>query len=160
MRMSSIMTALVAVIGAQTVAVRGAVAQLGMYTLPKSDFVWNWGEANEETRFGHADIEVSGTESSFRCELEARMRPTSTLTPTQISDFERELGGRLDFIFAVSEAMNLLERERALDWARLDCKKYEAGPVSAEESAERQNEAREKMLRELERRRERQQRDQ
>ncbi len=38
------------------------------------------------------------------------------------------LNQRLDFIYAVSEAMNELERERDLDWAVLDCKKFEPGP--------------------------------
>ena len=47
----------------------------------------------------------------------------------------------------------------ALEWATLDCKAFEPEPRSAEESATREQEAREKMLRELERRRERAQRD-
>ncbi len=48
----------------------GADAQLGMYTLPKNDFVWNWGEVSPERRFGHPDIEVSGGEGGFRCDLD------------------------------------------------------------------------------------------
>ncbi len=150
---------LMAVIGTQCLTV-GADAQLGMYTLPKSDFVWNWGEVSPERRFGHPDIEVSGGEGGFRCDLDARIHPSSSLTTTQVSEFEMPLNQRLDFIYAVSEAMNELERQRYLDWAVLDCKKFDPGPVSAEESAERQNDAREKMLRELERRRARQQKDQ
>ncbi len=55
--------------------------------------------------------------------------------------------------------MNALEYQRALDWATLDCKKYEAPETSPDEKAAREAEAREKMLRELERRRERQQRN-
>ena len=65
----------------------------------------------------------------------------------------------LDFIYATSQYMNSLEYQRALDWATLDCKKYEPEPASPEEQAERENDAREKMLRELERRRARQQRN-
>jgi hypothetical protein len=159
MRLSRIVTPLIALIGTHCLVVRGAGAQLGMYTLPKTDFVWNWGDANTERRFGTADIEISGSESSFRCDLQARMRPSSALSPAEVRDIEMELGRRLDFIYAVSEAMNYLEYQRALDWATLDCKKFDPGPASPEERAERESEAREKMLRELERRRARQQRD-
>jgi hypothetical protein len=81
------------------------------------------------------------------------------LSPTEIRAIESELQTRLDFIYAVSQYMNSLEYQRALDWATLDCKKYEPEPASPEERANRENEAREKMLRELERRRARQQRN-
>ena len=159
MRMSRIVGPLVAVVGAQCLTVSEAGAQLGLYTLPKDDFVWNWGELNlERRRFGVADIEVSGSESQFSCDLTARMRPSTSLSPSEVRDIEHSLRTRLDFIYAASEAMNYLEYQRALDWATLDCKKYEPEPASPEERAERESDAREKMLRELERRRERQQR--
>ena len=136
-----------------------ADAQLGLYTLPKSDFVWNWGEINLERRFGSADIEVSGSEGFFRCDLKARLRPASPLSTAEIRELESALNTRLDFIYATSQYMNSLEYQHALDWATLDCKKYEPEPASPEEQAERENDAREKMLRELERRRARQQRN-
>jgi hypothetical protein len=127
-----------------------------MYSLPKQDFIWNWGEvASEEQRRGLADIDVSGSESFFRCDLTARMRPGNALSGPELRAMEQQLSQRLDFIYAVSEAMNQLEATRELDWATLDCKKWESAPSSEEESAEREAEAREKMLRELERRRER-----
>jgi hypothetical protein len=151
---------LVAAFGAQCVTVFDAGAQLGLYTLPKDDFVWNWGELDlEKRRFGVADIEVSGSESQFNCDLTARMRPSTSLSPTEVRDIEHSLRTRLDFIYAASEAMNYLEYQRALDWATLDCKKHDPEPASAEERADRESAAREKMLRELERRRERQQRN-
>lgn len=160
MRMSRVIGPLVAVLGAQCLCFSDAGAQLGLYTLPKDDFIWNWGEVNlDRRRFGVADIEVNGSESQFNCELTARMRPSTSLSPSEVRDIEHSLRTRLDFIYAASEAMNYLEFQRALDWATLDCKKYEPEPASAEERAERENEAREKMLRELERRRQRQRND-
>ena len=106
-----------------------------------------------------ADIEMSGGEGQFRCELKAQMRASSTMTPTDYRNLEQQLSTRLDFIYATSEAMNTLEYQRVLDWATLDCKKYQPPERTPEEKATREQEAREKMLRELERRRERQQRE-
>jgi len=131
----------------------GAVAQFGLYTLPRSDFRWNWGETNLERRFGQADIQMRGSESFFDCELTARFGASSNMTHADIRAIRDSLSTRLDFIYAVSETMYYLEQDRDIDWATLDCKKYESEASSPEASAERQNEAREKMLRELERRR-------
>ncbi len=156
---SRVIAPLLAVIGVQCVCSSDAVAQLGLYQLPRADFVWHWGEVNLERRFGNADIEISGSEASFNCDLTARMRPSSSLSVPEIRELEMELRTRLDFIYAVSETMNNLEYARALDWATLDCKKFEAAPSDPETRAERESEAREKMLRELERRRARQQRN-
>jgi len=160
MRMSRVVRPLIAAFGAQCFLVSGAGAQLGLYTLPKDDFIWNWGDRDlEKRRFGVADIEVSGSESQFNCDLTARMRPSTSLSPSEIREIEHNLRTRLDFIYAASEAMNYLEYQRALDWATLDCKKHDPEPASAEERAERESAAREKMLRELERRRQRQRND-
>ena len=160
MRMSRIVAPLVAAIGAQALPVSDAVAQIpGLYSLPTNDFVWNWGSTDLERRHGAADIEMSGGEGQFRCDLKAQMRPSSTMTPTDYRAIEQQLSTRLDFIYATSEAMNTLEYERVLEWTTLDCKKYQAPEKTPEEKATREQEAREKMLRELERRRERQQRD-
>jgi hypothetical protein len=54
--------------------------------------------------------------------------------------------------------MNNLEYQHVLDWATLDCKEYKAPEKTAEERATREEEAHDKMLRELEKRRERAQR--
>ena len=160
MRMSRVVGPLIAAFGAQCFLVADAGAQLGLYTLPKDDFIWNWGDRDiEKRRFGVADIEVSGTESQFSCDLTARMRPSTSLSPSEIREIEYNLRTRLDFIYAASEAMNYREYQRALDWATRDCKKHDPEPASAEERAERESEAREKMLRELERRRQRQRND-
>lgn len=128
----------------------GAVAQLGLYTLPSASFVWHWGDTNLERRFGHADIEMNGGESFFDCEFTVRFRNKSLPDIRAVRD---SLTTRLDFIYAVSQTMYYLELNREIDWATLDCEKYEPEPNTPEESAEKESEAREKMLRELERRR-------
>jgi hypothetical protein len=151
---------LFAAIVVQGMPVCEAVAQIpGLYTLPTSDFVWRWGRVDLERLSGRADVEMNGGEAQFRCELKAQMRPSSTMTPADYRDLEQSLSTRLDFIYAVSEAMNTLEYERVLDWAVLDCKEFDAPEKSPEERATREQEAREKMLKELERRRERAQRN-
>jgi hypothetical protein len=150
----------IAAIAAQMMAGPEAFAQIpGLYTLPTSDFIWNWGTTDLERRRGAADIEMNGGEAQFRCELKAQMRASSTMTPTDYREIEQQLSTRLDFIYAVSEAMNTLEYQRVLEWATLDCKEYDPPEKSPEEKATREQEAREKMLKELERRRERAQRD-
>ncbi len=131
----------------------GAAAQFGLYTLPRSDFRWNWGETNLERRMGQADIQLRGSESFFECEFTARFRPTTNMTHRDIRAVRDSLSTRLDFIYAVNETMYYLDQDRQIDWATLDCKKYEPENRGPEASAERQSEAREKMLRELERRR-------
>jgi hypothetical protein len=158
--MSRIAVSLVAALVVQALPVAQAGAQIpGLYSLPQSDFVWNWGSSNLERRRGTADIEVNGAEAQFRCELSAKMRVSSTMTQADLRQIEQDLNTRLDFIYAVSEAMNYLENQRVLDWAVLDCKEYDPPEKTAEEKATREQEARDKMLRELERRRERAQRD-
>lgn len=133
-------------------------AQFGLYQLPKDDFRWNWGKGGLDSRRGAPDISINGGEAGFNCELTARTRASSTLTPSDIRDLENQLRTSLDFIYATSNAMNYLEQTRTLDWATLDCKRFEPTPATADEKAQREAEAREKMLRELERRRARQQR--
>jgi hypothetical protein len=158
MRMSRIAAPLLGALAAQVLAGAEAAAQIpGLYSLPKSDFTWNWGTSLERRR-GAADITMNGTEAQFRCVLTAQISPSSSMTPTDHRNIESQLATRLDFIYAASEAMNTLEYQRVLEWATLDCKAYEPEERTEEESAAREQEAREKMLRELERRRERAQR--
>jgi len=157
MRMSRIVAPLLLAAGVQLLSLGTADAQ-GFYTLPKDDFIWNWGDAREGERRGVPDIEISGSESFFRCDLTASLRPSSSRTTTEIRDLEMQLRTRMDFIYAVSEAMNYLERGIELDWAMLDCKRQGEDNADAATRAEREDDARAKMLRELERRRERQQR--
>jgi hypothetical protein len=160
MRVPTIIIAAVAALAVPLLLQENAAAQPPLYNLPSTDFRWNWGRAaNAEDRAGRADIEASGSEAGFRCELLASISPASTMSTTEYRTLENQLSTRLDFIYAVSEAMNYLDSVNDLDWATLDCKKFKAAPVSAEESAQREAEARDKMLRELEKRRERAQRN-
>jgi len=159
MRMSRVLAASVAALGAQALPIPEVAAQVpGLYSLPSSDFVWTWGDVKPERRTGPADVTIKGGEANFNCELNAQMRPSSTMGPTDYRQIEQNLATRLDFIYAASEAMNNLEYSRVLDWATLDCKEYKAPEKTAEERATREEEARDKMLRELEKRRERAQR--
>ncbi len=133
-----------------------AGAQLGFYQLPKDDFIWNWGNTRDEVQRGFADLDLQGSDAGFRCELRARLRASGALSQPEIRQLENDLRARLDFIYAASEAMSYLERMSSLDWGRLDCKKHQAAATDEEESAEREARAREKMQREIERRRARQ----
>lgn len=160
MRRSSITAALVVVTAPLLVLPSAARAQVPYYQLPKNNFTWHWGSSGPETEHrGVADIDVSGHEASFSCDLTAQMRVSSTMSQPEINQIENDLRTRIDFIYAVSEAMNYLDRMRVLDWATLDCKKPEEAPVDEAESAEREARAREKMQRELDRRRARDARD-
>jgi hypothetical protein len=161
MQMSKTATVL-SILASLLVAPQIGRAQLGFYTLPKDDFVWRWGDRREREgeQHGFPDIEARGSESSFQCELTARLRVSSRLSQTELNQLQNELSTRMDFIYAVSETMNRLDYALALDWATLDCKKHEPPPRDEAERATREAEAREKMQREIERRRARQQNDQ
>jgi hypothetical protein len=131
-----------------------APAQFGLYTLPNSDFTWNWGRP-ENRRGSFTDIDVNGHEAGFDCRLTAELRPGSQLSPTDIREIENELRTRLDFIRAASDMMNALESRLDLDWAQLVCTKRgdSTSSITEEEKLERENKARERMMREVERRR-------
>lgn len=155
MRMSRIAAPLV--LSTAALLLPAADAQFaGIYNLPPNDFTWHWGSSSmEKPGRGFADIEANGSEEFFRCQLTAKSR-TLSLTADELREIELALSGRLDFIYAVNETMYLLDQNGKLDWATLDCKKYKEEPKTEEESAQREAEARDKMLKELERRRARQ----
>ena len=136
-----------------------AQAVPGLYTLPKGDFIWRWGNQRHEREIG--DFEVRGNDQGFQCELIGEVSPTSSLTPSEVRDLEASLQGRIDFAYAATTAMRDLEFRRELDWAVLTCEKgaQGSGESTPEEKAENEARAREKMQREIERRRERAQRD-
>jgi hypothetical protein len=133
---------------------QAANAQFG-YQLPKDDFVWNWGRNAEGANTRFEDFSVSGGEAGFRCELTGKTGFSGRMSPSDIRALEEELRTRLDFIYAAANYMNELERQNLIDWARLSCEKYEAAPSTEEEKAERESRAKQKMQREIERRRER-----
>ena len=82
MRGSTLAVALIAAAAPLVLGANVALGQLGLYTLPKDDFRWNWGNIGPDDRVGLADIEVSGSEGIFRCDLSARTRASSILGPT------------------------------------------------------------------------------
>ncbi len=137
-----------------------AGAQFGLYQLPKNDFIWRWAQSREDGKqVGYPDLDLQGSEGGFQCHLTARFRASLSMSTPEMRQLETDLRTRLDFIYAVSQEMNYLDQMRSLDWATLDCKHPEATPLTEEKKAERESAAREKMLRELERRRAKQQHD-
>ena len=135
-----------------------ADAQFGLYQLPQQNFVWTWGKP--EGRTGFSDFDIDGGEEGFRCKLTAKIRFSSNLSRSDISDIENSLRTSLQFIYDVSNTMNNLDYQRELDWAQLSCQKPEAGPVDDKTKAEREARAREKTQRDVERRRARAQQHQ
>ena len=98
MRMSRIVAALIAAAAVQLPPLV-VDAQVPFYTLPKDDFIWNWGDSvAERDQRGVADLEVSGSESFFLCDLTARMKPGSSRSTTDMREIESGLRTRLDFI--------------------------------------------------------------
>jgi hypothetical protein len=158
MRIARVTAAAVA-IGASAFWLDGADAQLGLYQLPQSNFIWRWGSSREGEQHGIPDFEISGSEASFNCDLTARLRISSNMSSSDVRDLENNLRTRLDFIYAAATTMNSLDQSFALDWATLDCKKPEGKQLDEEQTKAREDAAREKMMKEVERRRARQQRD-
>ena len=133
-----------------------AHAQFGYYQLPKSDFTWNWGDP-ERAGMKFEDFSVNGSEGGFNCELKGKLSGASRMTPSDLHTLEDQLRSRLDFIYASSSTMNQLDQAHELNWARLQCAKPEAKPLSEDEKAAKEAKAREKMQKEIDRRRAHQQ---
>jgi len=136
--------------------VNSAHAQFGYYQLPKNDFVWNWGNP-EQFGVKFEDFSVNGGEGGFNCELKGKLSGASQMTSSQLHTLEDQLRARLDFIYASSNTMNQMETSHELMWARLSCAKPEAKPLTEQEKADKEAKAREKMQREIDRRRAHQQ---
>ena len=134
-----------------------AAAQFNPYTqLPSEDFIWTWGRRIpelEDRRF--EDIDVRGNEAAFRCRLQAKLSPGSIMSDNEVRQLENDLQTNLFFVQAVANAMYYLDQCFDLDWAVLDCDKYQDDPDEATQQ-ERENKAREKAERARERRRSRQ----
>ena len=129
-----------------------AHAQFGYYQLPKNDFTWNWGDP-ERAGMKFEDFTVNGSEGGFNCELKGKLAGASRMTPSDLHTLEDQLRSRLDFIYASSSTMNQLDQAHEIMWARLACAKPEAKPLSEQEKADKEAKAREKMQREIDRRR-------
>jgi hypothetical protein len=149
------LASLAAIAATAVLATTGAHAQFGGfgYTLPKDDFVWNWGRNREGANTAFEDFSVHGGEGGFTCELTGKVGFSGRMSRDDIRALEEELRRRMDFIYAASAYMNNLDQQNLIEWARLDCDKLEAAPSTAEEKAERESRAKEKMQKEIERRR-------
>ena len=134
-----------------------ASAQLGTYQLPSSNFIWRWGDENGRAIHRAEDLEVSGGEAGFRCDLTAAISPASHLSPSEVRQIATQLSTAIDFIYKSSMLMNDMQSQRQIDWATLSCARPEATPSSEAEKAEHEQKAREKMQKEIERRRAKQQ---
>jgi hypothetical protein len=152
-RNTRVVAALAALAALAAWAAAPAHAQFG-YNLPKDDFIWNWGRsAGENASTGFEDFSIRGGESGFNCELTGKVGPSGRMSTNDVRALEEELRTRMDFIYAAATYMNQLEAQNLIDWARLKCDKPEATPSTAEDKAERESRAKEKMQREIERRR-------
>jgi hypothetical protein len=76
---------------------------------------------------------------------------------SDVRDAEMQLREAFEFVRTAAQYMQYLDQQRDLSWAILDCKQPEPEQVSDEEKLEREAKARERMQREVERRRARQQ---
>ncbi|HET8697730.1 MAG TPA: hypothetical protein VFO94_09605 [Gammaproteobacteria bacterium] len=134
-----------------------ASAQFFPYQLPNKNFVWRWGNENQRTNRRFEDLQASGGEAGFRCDLDAALRPGSQYTTMEVRQMAARLSTAIDFIYQATMLMNDLDSRLELDWATLTCKRPEPTPSTEEEKAEHEQRAREKMQKEIERRRARQQ---
>ncbi len=131
----------------------------GLVNLPPDDFVWNWGRYAGETgsrRF--VDFSTQGGEGGFRCTLKGGLSVSNNWSTREVREFERELSTSLAFIQASANAMYALDLRREVDWAELDCDKYES-EETAERVQEDMDKARAKAERKREQRRERSERE-
>lgn len=134
-----------------------ASAQLGTYQLPNSNFIWRWGDENGRAIHRAEDLEVSGGEAGFRCDLTAAISPASHLDPSEVRRIATQLATAIDFIYKSTMLMNDMHAQRQIDWATLSCARPEATPSTEAEKAEHEAKAREKMQKEIDKRRAKQQ---
>jgi hypothetical protein len=133
-----------------------AEAQFGVMNLPRDDFTWMWGRTPDTARRGASDFTAGGGEAGFRCNLVGKMRLGSRYTRSDIRQLENELRSSMAFIQYTANMMNVLDQRREIEWATLECTKPQAEP-DEEREQQRLDRARERMIEEQRRRRERQQ---
>ena len=132
----------------------------GFVTLPSSDFVWTWGRQSEALNRRGSDFEISGSEAGFRCELAVKLHPAMRVSRDEQRELEAALRTSLAFIQDTAYAMYILDQQRQLDWAVLDCDKWQDRELTEAERQERIDRALEKARAEQARRRAREQRKQ
>lgn len=154
MRIQMSLTALAAAVLLNTIG-PSASAQFGfpgLMQLPADDFTWIWGTRRERIGRG-SDFSILGGEGGFRCELDGRLSPSSSWSTSEIRRFENDLRGSLGFIQEAANAMYIMDQQRQLDWARLDCARPEDPAEDPERAQELEDKARAKAERRRERRR-------
>jgi hypothetical protein len=128
---------------------------VGRMALPQNDFTWNWGDENL-ARGGTKELSMVGSESGFRCELNARMRLTSRLSRLDMRRIETSIRNNVFFVQAVANSMYYLDYQRDLGYATLDCARAKVDRDADEEArTEREVKARERAAKERELRRSR-----
>jgi len=126
----------------------------GFVNLPDQDFTWNWGRTVDTVVSRAEDFSIRGSQAQFRCELSGRFSAGSHYTSTDARELANRLQSSLFFIEDAAYTMDALDRQRELDWATLSCEEPKRDE-SEQASQEREDRAREKALKDLQKRRER-----
>ncbi len=130
----------------------------GMVNLPADDFVWQWGNQRDAARGRFQDFSARGGEASFRCDLTGGLSVSNSWSNREIRQFENDLNTSMTFIQSAAYAMYVLDQQRDLDWAVLDCDRYER-EETADELQEKEDKARARAERRREQRRARRERE-
>lgn len=131
----------------------------GVVNLPRNDFRWVWGDAEDALTGRSRDFSINGNEAGFRCELTGSLSPASRMTRMEIRELEGNLRTSLFFIQSSANTMYILDQQRDIDWAVLDCAKQGDQELTAEETQALEDKARERAERRRDRRRAREQQD-
>lgn len=92
--------------------------------LPSNDFTWVWGNRTRAQEARSPTFNTDGTDGGFDCELQGRLTPGQMWTHTEIVRMESEIRTAQSFVEATLSYMGELNNQRALDWARLECRRF------------------------------------
>jgi hypothetical protein len=123
------------------------------HTLPNADFTWRWGTAVEDAGRDSAEFQARGFEAEFECQLTGRLLarsqgPYQRIEARAFAEAVKDLRLSMFFIWDAMAMMNGYRRD--LDWATLVCTMRD---IRSERPPRRRADERQKMQRELERRR-------
>lgn len=93
--------------------------------LPDRDFTWVWGNRRRAMQGRTPDFTIFAVDFSFNCELTGRVSPQSLWARGDIDDMEIAVRSHGSFIEGSLIVMNQLESQRILDWAQLDCERFD-----------------------------------
>lgn len=134
-----------------------AQAQFGAFNLPSGDFAWQWGNPERLGRFH--DFSINGSEADFRCELTGKLSAGSRMSQVDVRQMESDLASSLYFIEQATNTMNVLDQQRELDWAALNCVKAKPREPDAEKRKEIEDKARAKAVEKMLKRRARREKE-